>query len=184
MLYEKVYRNNIIDMGWIEDNIRYFKIRTIEEEIGCGKNVLQKYFRGERKLPSVVRESLDLFVANFIGSYAKEGYAVKRDMEHGVKDLEKEVGVIEADGEDISEKEIEDVVKEEVVMSDAGSIEDVFPYTIYYEKQSYKNMKRLRSNVNYNGETYEVFVYREGKFNYCYTPDEDRIDYIIEFLKK
>ena len=177
------------EFEWLVSRFRFIRIKEIEKEIKCPVNSLQKYFKGDRVLTEKWKSELRLFENRMkadclYDSVPVEDIKVDNMVFKSVKKKGK-LKVIKTVAPDSLERTEEKPSLQQntsVISEDGKTVINSLP-EIFDQKQGYKNMKRVEPNINYNGEVYEVYIYKEGKFEYCYSNDIDNARYILESLK-
>ena len=150
---------------WLVCNSRFLRISVIEVEVGCPKYTLTKFISGERVLPEKWVLPMEEIVKKIV-----DGYDVRDEIPlPELKDKQKTTEINVQQNTSIISEDGKDVI---------NSLPEIFD-----QKQGYKNMKRVEPNINYNGEIYEVYVYKEGKFEYCYCDNIDKARFILQSLK-
>jgi len=164
---------------WLLARVSSLKVLDIERAIGCPRGTMDKWIKGERPLSDHWEVSFRIWLKWFVSDSEVEfkdvGVNVKSD------DVQEEKEQKESKE---SPDDIIPVVQQNTSMisEDGKSVINTLP-DIFTKKQGYKNMKRLEPNINYNGEVYEVYVYKEGKFEYCYCEDIEKARFILQSLK-
>ena len=169
---------------WIELRYGDLNIRSIERKIGCSRGTIQKWIKSNRSFPTQAEIMLERYIEWLVSTRDEEFVKFLGEEKDYPGDSVIAMGLAlqNKKREDSYEKEINIQQNTSIISEDGKDVINSLP-EIFDRKQGYKNMKRLEPNINYNGEVYEVYIYKEGKFEYCYSNDIDNARYILESLK-
>lgn len=142
------------NIEWLKSVMRFVKVRGIEVDLGMKVGTVDKFLRGKRGLSEKNRLLLDEYVGRMRYGFIGDVVPIKK--------------------KDIVEKPMEG----EIVPKGFNVTE------ILNQKKDYKNMKRVEANINSNGEIFEVFYFKEGKFNWCYAESIESAREKLELMKK